>query len=165
MPKNFELISVAHRKTLKRRDTVKHGGRALTLFLSDENPDDFFALLEEAFTLFQPQTARDARLVMEVVYGRWFLLRRQRAYDSYDCEVCTQKAEITQWTADELRQLRLLDKYKIQAERALLQALKNAEYIGIAARRNRSRLNRPWEQWCEIQKEKSRLELRLSTSL
>ena len=164
MPQKIELISLVNRKTWQRRSNLKHGARARTILLPDEKSEDFFALLEDAFALYQPKTARDTSLAMDVVNSRWFLLRRQRAYDSFDYELCSRKGDASHWTPAERRKLRLLDQYKIAAERAWGRALKNADYIGMGTRRGAKSALRPWEEWYQIQREKCRGELLLAAA-
>jgi hypothetical protein len=148
MPYQRKPTSIA-RRSVYYLNGLKHGGTARRLFLPEENPDEFFALLEDAFALYQPRTERDAGFVADTVHARWFLLRRQRAYDSYEYALCVKKPDIAEWTAEESHKLRLMDRYKIQAERALRRAMKNVESVGHGkGRRIR------WQDLYELQRER-----------
>jgi hypothetical protein len=139
MPYQRRITSIAC-KSARSLNSLKHGGAARTLFLPEENPADFFVLLEDAFALYQPRTKRDAGLAADTVHARWFLLRRQRAYDHYEYALCVRKPDVSGWTAEEHHRLRLFDRYKIQAERALVRTMSNVEHISKSiGKRNRWR--------------------------
>jgi hypothetical protein len=47
---------------------LKHGSTSKSLFLKDEKPEEFFALLESAFEQYQPFCETDAGLVSRYVH-------------------------------------------------------------------------------------------------
>src|SRR5580698_2512515 len=63
-------------------NSLTHGATSKSLFLAEENPDEFFTQLEEAFEHHKPTNAQDSALVTDTVLARWFLERRQRIFQS-----------------------------------------------------------------------------------
>jgi len=143
MPDERQPKSIAG-KTVASRSNLKHGGAACRLFLPDEDPDEFFALLESAFELYQPCREQDVQAVSDTAHAKWILLRRQRAFEYYEGLLVERKPDPMDWTAEEDHRLRLFDRYKIQAERAQVRALKNVKHI-------RSPENVAWpRRWQEL---------------
>jgi hypothetical protein len=91
---------------------LTHSGASNSLFLPDENPDDFFSLLENAFDHHQPATDQDASLVTDSVLARWFLLRRQRTFANYEATLHTRRPDPNLWIDSDLHSLNLFDRYK-----------------------------------------------------
>ena len=76
--KNFAVSCLNH---------MKHGSTSKSLFIKDENPDDYLALLESAFEQFKPFSDHDAGLVSRCVHDNWILLRRQRTADTAEADL------------------------------------------------------------------------------
>jgi hypothetical protein len=108
---------------------LKHGGTAKRLFLPDENPEDFFALLTDAFEQYQPATDHDAALVTRCIHDHWILLRRERTADSFEVALHTRKPDPTYWVPVDLNEMHLLDRYKTEAARAYTRSLRNLQTI------------------------------------
>ena len=117
---------------------LKHGSTARKLFIREDNPEHFFALLKETFEAYKPNTKRDAQFVADLVYARWFLLRRERASAFFEFNLRLQKPDPEQWTAEDRHSMRLLKRYQIEAERAVESALENLHHFDEDGRRIRS---------------------------
>ena len=132
---------------------LTHAGASQTLFLKDENPDQFFALLQNSFEHYQPTTDEDAFLVSDSVLARWFLLRRQRTFANYESTLHERRPDPNLWIDSDLHSLDLLDRYKTQAERALKRALTNVHAIKKDALSEQH-----WQHQHELQKQRFALE-------
>ena len=124
---------------------LKHGGTANTIFLPSENPEDFFGLLEDAFAFYRPATHRNAAFVANTVLARWFLLRRQRAYDDYEYALCLRKPNVADWSEEEHHDLMRFDCYKLRAERMLTRALEIADSV------TKEKSGQRWRSLCKAQ--------------
>jgi hypothetical protein len=113
---------------------LKHGSTSKTLFLPDENPENFFSLLEDAFAQYQPATDHDAALVTRCIHDHWILLRRERTADAYEAALHLRKPDPTYWVAVDLHEIHLFDRYKTEAARAHTRSLKNLQTIQKMAR-------------------------------
>ena len=80
---------------------LTHGGTSQTLFLKDEDADEFFALLEDAFKYHSPTNSQDAGLVTDTVLARWFLIRRQQTHMYYEAKLHERKPLSTYWVQPE----------------------------------------------------------------
>ena len=78
-------------------------------------------LLEE----HSPETPEARNLVEDAALGRWFLWRRQRAYNSVETALYAAQPAPEQWSPDAYHKLALLDRYKTAAERSLQRVLQN----------------------------------------
>ena len=132
---------------------LTHGGTSTSLFVKNENPDEFFALLENAFQLHQPTNAEDAELVTDTVLARWFVLRRQRMCLDFEASLHERKPLSTYWIAPDFDDIQRLDRYRTQAERALTRALNNVRHI----RKDTSTQNH-WQAQHDLQKERFALQ-------
>ena len=132
---------------------LTHGGTSQTLFLKDEDPDEFFALLEDAFKYHSPTNSQDAGLVTDTVLARWFVLRRQKMCIDNEAELHSRKPQVTYWVEPDLKNIELLDRYKTQAERALTRALNNVRHI-----RKDALAESHWQTQHELQKERFALQ-------
>jgi hypothetical protein len=110
-------------------NSLTHGGASQTLFIPGENPDDFYALLENIFAEFQPATTHSAGIASDAAVARWFLWRRQRAFLENESQLFTEKPNQADWTEADLHRLNLFDRYKTQAERAFRRAFVNLEAV------------------------------------
>ena len=115
-------------------NNLQHGSTAKTLFLADENPADFFSLLENFFEQYQPAFDHDAALVTRAVHDLWILLRRERTIDAYEKALHTRKPDPTYWVQPDLHEMHLFDRYKTEAARAHTRSLKNLQTIQKMAR-------------------------------
>lgn len=119
---------------------LKHGSTARKLFLPEDNPRHFFSLLKETFETYKPNTQRDAQFVADLVYARWFLLRRERASSFFEFNLRLQKPNPDEWTVEDTHSIKLLKRYQIEAERAVASALENLHHFDEDGRRIR-----PWQ--------------------
>ena len=137
-----------------------HGATSTSLFLPDENPAEFFAILESSFEQHQPTTNQDASLVADSVLARWFLLRNQRSYSTYQFKLYRQKPEPEMWDLADLHKLELFDRYRTRAERALGRALNNVRQIHKDAQSETR-----WQAQHALQRERFELALQRETRL
>ena len=140
-------------KLVSRMNNFKHGGCADVLFLTSDNPAEFFALLENAFEQHKPAFDQDADLVTDSVRARWIVNRRQRAADQGEGMILntlnlTHNRDYHIAPTD-LHQLDLYDRYLPRAERALNRALKNLQLIKKMANDDQR-----WQQQLIAQKQK-----------
>ena len=140
-------------KALACFNSLTHGGAANNLFIPGENPDDFFALLENNFKDYLPATDENAGLVTDAVLARWFLLRRQRAYSDFEHTLHGVHPGPTWWGPADLDRLNLFDRYKTQAERALQRALTNVRYI-----RKEATQEQRWQELLALRKQRFELD-------
>ncbi|HEY3937738.1 MAG TPA: hypothetical protein VGL97_09920 [Bryobacteraceae bacterium] len=92
-------------------------------------------------------TTHARTLVEDAAMARWFLWRKQRAYNTVESALYEVQPEIERWSAEAHHQYALADRYKTAAERALKRALNNLEglrrqSVQEAARRHR---DHQWE--------------------
>jgi len=121
-------------KSLSCLNHLKHGSTSKTLFLKDENPEEFFALLENFFLQHQPNFDHDAALVTRAAHDMWIMLRRERTVDAYEKALHTRKPDPTYWVQPDLHEMHLFDRYKTEASRAYGRSLKNLQTIQKMAR-------------------------------
>jgi len=121
-------------KIASSMNNLRHGGTAKTLFLADEDPEAFFALLLNFFERHQPQCDYDGSLVTRAVHDEWILLRRERTVDAYEKALHTRKPDPTYWVQPDLHEMHLFDRYKTEAARAATRSLKNLQTIQKMAR-------------------------------
>ncbi len=105
-----------------------HGGTAEKLFLPQENPKDFEALLASLQADYQPETEQQHLFLEHLATAHWFLLRRQRACNAIEAKIyAAVDHQPEDLTDPDLRRIGLAERYKTTAERALKRALQNAE--------------------------------------
>ena len=136
-------------KSLSCLNHLKHGSTSKTLFLKDENPEEYFALLENFFEQYQPAFDHDAALVARAVHDHWILLRRERTVDHYEAKLHERKPDPTYWIAPDLHEMQLFDRYRTEAARAATRSLKNLQTIQKMARDEQH-----WQQQLESEKQK-----------
>jgi hypothetical protein len=90
-------------KSLSCLNHLKHGSTSKTLFLKDENPEEFFALLENFFLQHQPNFDHDAALVTRAAHDFWIMLRRERTVDAYEKALHTRNPDPTYWVQPDQR--------------------------------------------------------------
>jgi hypothetical protein len=121
-------------KSLSCLNHLKHGSTSKTLFLKDEDPEEFFALLENLFLQYAPNFDHDAALVTRAAHDFWIMLRRERTVDAYEKALHTRKPDPTYWVQPDLHEMHLFDRYKTEAARAYTRSLKNLQTIQKMAR-------------------------------
>ena len=135
----------------------KHGGAAESLFVDGENPDEFFALLENAFEQHKPGYDQDAGLVTDSVRARWILNRRQRASDQYESVLYNRKPDARHFIPDiDVEEILIFDRYITAADRSLLRALQKLNLIKKMARDDER-----WKFQLEKQKKKFAMDVEL----
>jgi len=136
-------------KSVACMNHLKHGAASETLFLKDENPSDFFALLENAFEQYQPAFDQDAILVTRCVRANWILTRRERVTDAFASNLNTRKPDPTYWVTADLDEMHLFDRYQTTAARAYSRCLKDLQTIRKIANDDQR-----WQLQLESQKQK-----------
>ena len=63
-----------------RFNGLKHGAASKELFLPGENPDEFFALLDDSFRYYKPVSLEQSQLIKDLTEARWQLERRKRVH-------------------------------------------------------------------------------------
>jgi hypothetical protein len=132
-------------------NNFRHGGASFSLFIQGETPEDFFALLEDAFAQHQPCFDQDAAIVTDSVHARWILNRRQRATDQCEAALYALKPDPTLFIPKiELNEINLFDRYVTAADRALTRALKKLQLI--------QKMAHDQQRWqFQLEKEKQKL--------
>ena len=129
-------------------NALKHGASARTLFLPDEDPAQFDALLDDAFEQYKPGNAQDSDLVFNSVEARWHLRRRKRIRDSYELALHKRQPDCASWNPEELHQLGIFDRYCTTAERTLGRALAHVRFISTEAVKEQH-----WREQLEFRKQ------------
>jgi hypothetical protein len=122
-------------KQISSRNAVTHGGTSEKLIVTGERREDFDALLNDLFDEYSPATPQARDLVEDAALARWFLWRKQRAFNSVEAALYAAQPAPELWSAETYHQLALIDRYKTAAERALKRALQNLDAHHREARR------------------------------
>jgi hypothetical protein len=112
-------------KEVSSRNATTHGGTSEKLIVAGERREDFDALLNDLVKEYSPETPEARNLVEDAALGRWFLWRRQRAFNSVETALYAAQPAPEQWSPDAYHKLALLDRYKTAAERSLNRVLQN----------------------------------------
>jgi len=112
-------------KEISSRNALTHGGTSEKLIVPGERQEDFDALLHNLLEEYSPETPDARNLVEDAALARWFLWRRQRAFNSVESALYAQQADPAQWPPEAFHKLALLDRYKTAAERSLKHVLQN----------------------------------------
>jgi hypothetical protein len=112
-------------KEISSRNATTHGGTSEKLIVPGERPEDFEALLRNMLDEYSPETPDARNLVEDAVLARWFLWRRQRAFNSVESALYTAQPDPALWPPEAFHKLALLDRYKTAAERSLKRVLQN----------------------------------------
>jgi hypothetical protein len=88
-----------------------------------ESIEDFFELAASLVEHYHPATVHECSLVEDLACERWFLLRRQRAFNAIEAGVYETQSEPAKWSETEFKRLALADRYRMQAERTFESAL------------------------------------------
>jgi len=134
-------------------NSLTHGATSKTLFIAGDNPAEFFALLEDAFTHHQPTNGQDSDLVTDTVFARWFLKRRQAILLSKESRIYERNPEGGDWMASEVNELHTFDRYVTTASRALGRAMANVRHI-----RKEAQSEQRWQAQHALQKERFALQ-------
>ena len=121
-------------KLASSMNRLQHGSTATALFIKNENPDEFFALLENAFEQYQPAFDHDAALVTRAITDHWILLRRERTLNTFEAALHERKSDYRSWLAPDFHEIELFDRYKTAAARAYTRSLKDLQTIQKMAR-------------------------------
>ncbi len=111
------------------QNATTHGGTSEKLIVPGERREDFEALLNDLLDEFSPATAHARGMVEDAAMARWFLWRKQRAYNAIETAIYTAEPDEAQWSAEAHQKLALGDRYKTAAERALKRALNNVQVL------------------------------------
>jgi hypothetical protein len=133
---------------------MKHGCTSNSLFLKDENPDHYIALLDDAFETHKPGTDQEAGILARTVHDQWILLRRQRAVDTAEAALFFHRPDPAHWLQGDVQQMNLLDRYRTTAARAYTRALRDLQLI--------QKLHHDGERWkIQLESEKQKLAIHL----
>src|SRR6478736_7702063 len=121
-------------KEISSRNATTHGGTSEKLIVPGERREDFDALLNDLLEEYSPETPDARNLVEDAALARWFLWRRQRAFNSVESALYAQQADPAQWPPEAFHKLALLDRYKTAAERSLKHVLQNLNGLQRARR-------------------------------
>ena len=136
-------------KLASSMNNLRHGSTAKSLFLSCENPEDFFALLANSFEHYQPSFDDHAALVTRAVQDHWILLRRERISNTFEHHLCEREPDPVAWSVTEMDHLHRFDRYKTEAARAYTRSLKNLQTM-----QKMERDEEKWQQQLAREKEK-----------
>jgi hypothetical protein len=114
-------------KQISSGNATTHGGTSEKLIVGSERQEDFDALLNALLEEYAPATQQLRLLVEDAALARWFLWRKQRAYNAVESALYTAQPAQELWTAEAYHQLALVDRYKTAAERALKRTLQNLD--------------------------------------
>src|SRR5882757_1446166 len=114
-------------KEISSSNATTHGGTSEKLIVPGERREDFDALLHDLLTEYAPVTVQARNLVEDAALARWFVWRKQRAYNAVESALYTAQPAQELWTAEAYHQLALVDRYKTAAERALKRSLQNLD--------------------------------------
>jgi hypothetical protein len=112
-------------KEISSCNATTHGGTSEKLIVAGERREDFETLLNNLVAEYSPETPDAHNLVEDAALARWFLWRRQRAFNSVESALYAAQAAPEQWPAEAFHKLALLDRYKTAAERSLKRVLQN----------------------------------------
>jgi hypothetical protein len=104
-------------------NNLKHGSTSTSLFIQDEQPSDYLALLDSAFEQFQPFSDHDASIVARCVHDNWILLRRERAADTAEASLYLRRPDPSEWTEQDMASMTRFSRYKTEAARAYERSL------------------------------------------
>jgi hypothetical protein len=117
----------AEGKQISSGNATTHGGTSEKLIIASECREDFDALLNALLEEYAPATQQVRLLVEDAALARWFVWRKQRAYNAVEAALCTAQPAQELWAAEAYHQLALVDRYKTAAERALKRTLQNLD--------------------------------------
>jgi hypothetical protein len=98
-----------------------------TGYQMSEPMEEFFELAASLVEHYHPATVHECSLVEDLACERWFLLRRQRAFNAIEAGVHETQSEPAKWSETEFKRLALAGRYRLQGERAFQSALDRVE--------------------------------------
>ena len=110
-------------------NATTHGGTSEQLIVAGERHEDFEALLNHLLDEFSPPTANTRGMVEDAALARWFLWRRQRAFNAIETALYAAEPNEAKWSAEAHQKLALADRYKTTAERAFKRAFSNLQVL------------------------------------
>jgi hypothetical protein len=122
-------------KQISSHNAATYGGTSEKLIVAGERREDFDALLNDLLDEYSPATPQACHLIEDAALARWFLWRKQRAFNSVEAALYAAQPAPELWSAESYHQLALIDRYKTAAERALKRALQNLDAHHREARR------------------------------
>ena len=133
---------------------MQHGCTSKSLFIKDEQPSDYLALLDSAFEQFKPFSDHDAGIVSRCVHDHWILLRRERAADNAEAELYLRHPEESAWTEKDFDDMTRFHRYKTEASRAYERSL-----YALKAIKKIQREEERWQAHLDVQKKKLALQI------
>jgi len=133
-------------------NAFRHGAASERLFVGDEKPADFEALLDDLFAQYHPANTQAASFVFDFARARWVLDRRQRIHDGFEACLCAEAPE--SWPIEDINKLNLFDRYLTQAQLRLRRAYANLQSLQKEAFNEEK-----WRQQLALQKQKLALEI------
>ena len=115
MPQTRARMGNLHRQTgpvtdagkeISSRNALTHGGTSEKLIVPGERQEDFDTLLNSLLEEYSPETPDARNLVEDAALARWFLWRRQRAFNSVESALYAQQADPAAWPPKSLPQTR-----------------------------------------------------------
>jgi hypothetical protein len=111
------------------QNATTHGGTSEKLIVAGERREDFEALLNDLLDEFSPATAHARGMVEDAAMARWYLWRKQRAYNAIETALYAAEPDEAKWSAEAHQKVVLADRYKTAAERALKRAFNNIQVL------------------------------------
>jgi hypothetical protein len=121
-------VTAAGKETSSRNATT-HGGTSEKIIVAGECREDFDKLLNDLLDEHSPETPEARNVVEDAALGRWFLWRRQRAYNAVETALYAAQPSPEKWSSNDFHKLALLDRYKTAAERSLKHVLQNLAFL------------------------------------
>ena len=125
------------------------------LFVGDEKPADFYALLNSLLERYLPDSGHVRALVEDAAIARWHLWRHQRVVHRREQELFTTQSDQSdpgQWMSGVFHSLQILQRYKNAADLSCRRAYANLEAI----RKENARAQR-WQLSFNVQKQRHEL--------
>jgi hypothetical protein len=110
-------------------NAITHGGTSEKLIIAGERREDFEALLNDMLEEFSPTTAHARGMAEDAALARWYVWRKQRAYNTIETALYAAEPDEAKWSEETHHRLALADRYKTAAERALKRALNNVQVL------------------------------------
>ena len=133
-------------------NALRHAAAAERMFVDDENPQDFIAMLDDLFAQYQPANAQAASMVYDYTKSRWILDRRQRIHDDFEAFILQVPPQA--WSGEDINRLNLFDRYLSQGQLRLRRAFANLQTI-----RKDELAQEKWREHLSLQKQKLALDI------
>ena len=109
-------------KAKSSRNHLSHGFNSKTHFLAEEDPEEFFALLNDFIGEYQPATPTEQALVEDMAHNRWVSGRAIRIQHDLLNQMYTTQGGFLAIVSDVQRHLPLFIRYQTTADRAFHKA-------------------------------------------